>query len=624
MKNRVIYSIIALSSIFAVTACSSDDNGETPKAVEKSNVFGNIEKGPFVQGSKVTLYELEVNLSQTGKSFKTQTSSDLGAFAFDSPIQLNSQFVELETSGYFYNEVKGELSTSQITLNALSNVANRNSVNVNLITHLEYGRVKKLVREGTDFTSAKKQAEKELLSCFAITDEISVPEGVSITDNNKNSSILLAISTIMLYDRSEAEFTEFISKFSTDFADNGLIDNATIRENIKKGQADAHPSKVIERMKEFYSNKGVDIQCDDFSRYIDFNGDGVINEEDEEDKEGMNEEPNVVVAEEDFFNTKGDVYAVLYGCYAGLQQYINYQLQLEYIRTQRLSESAPWWNPTLISSQITANSPLVSAAYTNAYKTINLVNMLLEHKNSILRRIPDFYPASEGEAIFAQAEIIRAFAYYNLTVLWGGVPLVTKSYTVDDIMNGTVNIVQSNPNDILVFAKEEIEKALNYLPDYFEAVTNNTKNKCYFTRDAARILLAEVAFTLEMKNVGFTALSNVNSSEYDASITDASAIYDGNIDDAQSVIFALALEGHYQPVYTRRHYDLLLKEFQGETESIASEWKESLCTEYGYWAALKRLGIAQSVTGCKDYELLMPFPSSEMAANPNLRQNPGY
>lgn len=87
-------------------------------------------------GLKNANYELEANLSQTGKSFRTQTNSDFGAFTFDSPILLNSQFVELETSGYFYNEVKGELSTSQITLNALSNVANRNSVNVNLITHL--------------------------------------------------------------------------------------------------------------------------------------------------------------------------------------------------------------------------------------------------------------------------------------------------------------------------------------------------------------------------------------------------------------------------------------------------------------------------------------------------------
>ena len=617
MKYKHFAPLFAIVLSTAFFSCSSDDNGESPKTVEKSNVSGNIEKGPFVQGSKVTLYELEANLSQTGKSFKTQTSSDLGAFNFDSPIQLNSQFVELETSGYFYNEVKGELSTSQITLNALSNIANRSSVNVNLITHLEYGRVKKLVRDGMDFTSAKKQAEKELLTCFAITDEISVPEGVSITDNNKNSAILLAISTVMLYNRSEAEFTEFISKFSTDFADNGLIDNATIREDIKKGQENAHPSKVIERMKEFYTNKDVTIQCDDFSKYIDFNGDGVI---DESDKEGINEEPNVVVVEDNYFNTKNDVYAVLNGCYAGLQQFINSQLQLEFIRTQRPAESALWWNTSLSSAQISPSSAWINTAYSNAYTVINRVNMLLDRKEYILERIQDFN-GGEGEVIFSQAEAIRAFAFYNMSILWGDIPLITQSYTVDEMLSGNVKIVQSSQGEVLDFVREEVEKAIQSLPEQYE---NATKTKCYFTRDAALMLLAEVTLTKGYKEVANAALSQINAIKYDATISDALDIYKGNIDNAQAVIFALTLEGHYQPIYTKAHYDLLLKEAQGKTENLASEWKEALCTEYGYWAVLKRLGVAQSVTGCQDYELLMPIPSGELMYNPNLKQNPGY
>ena len=188
-----------VTTAILMSACSSDEgNVETPKSVEKSNVQGTIEKGPFVQGSKVMLYELDANFGQTGKSFRTQTVSDLGAFSFDSPVQLSSQFVELETSGYFYNEVKGKLSASQITLNAISDVSNRSTVNVNLITHLEFERVKRLIRDGKSFSTAKSQAEQELLKCFAITDRISSPEDVSITDNSKNSAILLAISTILL------------------------------------------------------------------------------------------------------------------------------------------------------------------------------------------------------------------------------------------------------------------------------------------------------------------------------------------------------------------------------------------------------------------------------------------
>lgn len=160
-KNRLL--TFATFVVLSMSSCSNNDSGNSEPpgpVIDKTNVSGTIEKGPFVQGSKVTLYELDSNLSQTGKSFKTQTTSDLGAFVFDSPIQLNSQFVELETSGYFYNEVEGKLSSSQITLNAISNVKSRNAVNVNLITHLEFNRVKQLVRSGKTFDAAKNKQRK--------------------------------------------------------------------------------------------------------------------------------------------------------------------------------------------------------------------------------------------------------------------------------------------------------------------------------------------------------------------------------------------------------------------------------------------------------------------------------
>jgi len=47
-------------------------------------------------------------------------------------------------------------------------------------------------------------------------------------------------------------------------------------------------------------------------------------------------------------------------------------------------------------------------------------------------------------------------------------------------------------------------------------------------------------------------------------------------------------------------------------------------SRYGYWAALKRLGKAQEMTGCYDYELLMPFPYQELLLNSKMAQNPGY
>ena len=604
-KSLILFCSLALQITF--TACSSDQNDEGEiKPVVKTEVSGNIEKGPFVQGSKVTLYELDANLSQTGKTFRTQTNNDLGAFTFDTPMQLNSQYVELETSGYFYNEVRGYLSNSQITLNAISNVDNRNSVNVNLITHLEYGRVKKLVRDGMNFTNAKKQAEKELLACFAITDEISIPEGVSITDNSQNSAILLAISTIMLYNHdihSEAEFTEFISKFSSDFADNGQIDNSNILEKIKKGQKVAHPSDVIKHLKEFYAKRDIDIKCDDFSKFIDFDGNGVI---DANDKEEVYDAPRTGNIWED----KNKLLATLNSGYMYAQKFNSAQQQLEYIRTGKVAEDAPWWASYLSSEMITSRSSIVNLAFNNASYAITTMNFLINSKNNIEPTTIDL-DSKEQNAILGQAIALRAFIYYNIAMLWRNVPLVTQA------MGDITPVLQS---EVYNFALSEVEKAINLLPSKYETAQ---ETKCQFTKDAALMLKAEILLTLGNKTSAANVLSQIEVSNYNTDIENAAAIY-SNYASAKPLIFALQVENSCLPIYTYNHYKLLTMEAQNNTKDLANEWKKLPCTEYGYWAALKRNGIAQSITGCKDYELLMPFPESELNLNPSLAQNPGY
>ena len=54
-----------------LTACSSNDEKEDDFTA-KGQITGKLEKGPFLQGSKVILYELNNNLSQTGDVYKRQ------------------------------------------------------------------------------------------------------------------------------------------------------------------------------------------------------------------------------------------------------------------------------------------------------------------------------------------------------------------------------------------------------------------------------------------------------------------------------------------------------------------------------------------------------------------------
>jgi len=62
-------------------------------------------------------------LSQTGKSFSSQIKDNQGSFEL-SNVQLSSPYVELKADGFYFNEVTGEISTSQLTLYALADVTN--------------------------------------------------------------------------------------------------------------------------------------------------------------------------------------------------------------------------------------------------------------------------------------------------------------------------------------------------------------------------------------------------------------------------------------------------------------------------------------------------------------------
>lgn len=395
------YSVAIYLAALLVLSCSgNDDDGEGKQHVTKQDVHGIIEKGPFVQGSKVTLYDLDSQLGQTGKSYSTNTSSNLGNFDFGSQIDLSSSYAEFETNGFFYNECDSSLSKAQITLKAIADVSAKSDVNVNLLTHLEYARVKFLVKSGKTFGESKKQAERELLKVFAISSEIANPENISITDNNNNASILLAISSVMLYNKSEAEFSEFISKFSADFEQDGTIDDTNVRKEIKDGQKNCHPKRIANAMKRFYAEKGSNIEVNDFSAYIDFNGDGIINSEDKEIQPDVISISTITeIQVQEFLNT----------LYKNAMQYTGMQLQLEGIR---LGQSS--------GEPISASSSLVSTAWSSGYEAIHSCISLIDALQSSQVNY-------DTKPYIDQAKSVMAFLYYNMAMSWGNIPIVKSS-----------------------------------------------------------------------------------------------------------------------------------------------------------------------------------------------------
>ena len=218
MRNNFskIAILAGISLALAFTFSCSDDKsggggGNAP--VKREKISGVSQKGPFVRGSSVTLFELNGNLVQTGNSFQSTITNNEGFFEING-ISFASPYVRLKVDGYYYNEVSGKQSTSSITLYAIADLTNKSSLNVNLLTHLEHEKVQKLVEEGESFVKAKKRAQQEILKAFGISGDFTDSEDMSIFGSSEGSAILLAISVLLQGERTEASFTDLLMDFN--------------------------------------------------------------------------------------------------------------------------------------------------------------------------------------------------------------------------------------------------------------------------------------------------------------------------------------------------------------------------------------------------------------------------
>lgn len=219
-------------------------------AVKNKFISGVSQKGPFVNGSSVKLYELDgKSYSQTGKSFTGKIASDDGKFTVSS-VTLTSQYALLEANGYFRNEISGKKSNGTITLNALTDLSERKKVNINLLTHLEYERALYLIGTGINVPAAKKQAEAEIFNAFGIQGKFANSEDLDIFSKGDENAALLAFSVLMLRDLNEADLTELLTKFATDIEKDGKWDDETTKTQIAdwamaKDQSDIEPNILL-------------------------------------------------------------------------------------------------------------------------------------------------------------------------------------------------------------------------------------------------------------------------------------------------------------------------------------------------------------------------------------------
>lgn len=248
----------------------SDDDDVVEIIIEKDKLVGLAQKGPFVNGTSVSLFELNESLVQTGKVYNTQITANNGIFEL-TDVALESKFVSFRADGFYFNEVIGKKSDSQITLYAISDITDKESVNINILSNLERSRVEYLISHGKSFSEAKKQAQKDVLKIFNIEkddDSIQNSEEMDISKTGDSNAILLAISSILQGYRSDSELTELLSNISQDIKEDGILDSEILGSDLVKHAKYLVASRILTNLQNRYTEIGLNPDFPDFEKYI--------------------------------------------------------------------------------------------------------------------------------------------------------------------------------------------------------------------------------------------------------------------------------------------------------------------------------------------------------------------
>jgi tetratricopeptide (TPR) repeat protein len=302
------------------------------------------------------------------------------------------------------------------------------------------------------------------------------------------------------------------------------------------------------------------------------------------------------------------------------------------------------WQATNVQAPLLANNYVVHELW-NAHWQVIARNSPLIQNNVV--------------PLFPMCVVLNAKTYYNLVTLFGAVPY----YTVirEDYMDYQPRIAQET---IFNSLKEQLEQVICDVDEKVTGYTDDLDKLAFPSKDVARVILADIymyegryaqakeLLTAIVNGGRYTLVDRKNNLEPDCaeiiwsmptpSITRARgsqeigiSYYNDNLCILQTygdVLLSLAecenKLGNDQQATTYVSQVATTKGIETtSTETIAkiAEVRSKIQTDFaGYFAFLKRVGLAQSMLGLEEYQLLFPIPMYELDRNPYLTQNPGY
>jgi N-acetylneuraminic acid mutarotase len=275
---RLKYLIALIPLIVLVASCGGGGGGggtlPAPKTYTAES--GVAQKGPLITGSTVTAQELDSSLSPTGKQYSYQISSDLGTFSPTSTF--GSQYIGLNATGYYFDEVQDTVSSGTVTLNGYNDLSADGVLNVNILTTLAYQRINNLiVNSSMTFAAARVRAEGEVLTALNIPVKSYGAFGtLDLSGNTDGDHILAAISSLFVYGNPAGQLSVLINNFQNDLGTHGVLVNAATKTALAAAAKAVNPVTIAAHFNQRYASLGVKFTATDITDWIDQDGDGIV------------------------------------------------------------------------------------------------------------------------------------------------------------------------------------------------------------------------------------------------------------------------------------------------------------------------------------------------------------
>ena len=301
--------------------------------------------------------------------------------------------------------------------------------------------------------------------------------------------------------------------------------------------------------------------------------------------EYLGPEPGGVINPAVFYSTEANTRAMVGSIYEATARFLNKQLEVEsYIYSAD-------------RMRLSISSPEIRELWEYGYQAVSRANSLIRS----LLEIPDSFLNYPKGQYLNHARTLRDFVLYNMNHLWGGIPLLKEG---DDPL---VSHSRSDEETVYRFIVDDLLDVEGFPNNRWDA------GKGCVSERVINMLLAECSLA---RKQGPPAKVFAD----DAAIGDEDVIFTLlHRDTSYGVVKETEI-----PVYSKQKTNLYIQEAKGETVGLAASWDESFLHAYGYWATLKRLGIAKEKVVCEEYQLRLPIPDYAIMTNPKLEQNEGY